>query len=175
MTVSLPRLVDAEIHAGDVVFVRIDCNVPLSSEGAITDAFRLEAVTPTFELLKARGARVVIAGALGRPKGKRDESLTTQCIAQYFTGRVFDTCTYVDEAFGGTVAAAIAACTPGNAVMLENLRFWPEEESNDDGFAQSLASLAVVYVNDAFGQCHRTQASIVAITKYLPSYAGICL
>ncbi len=162
------------INTGDVAFVRIDCNVPLNGT-VIADDFRLQAVIPTLDYLRERGARIVIAGAIGRPKGQRDDSLTTECIAEYFADKLFESCQYVDQAFGPVVEKAIAECKPGNAVMLENLRFWSEEESNNEGFAESLASLADVYVNDAFGQSHRKQASIVAITKYLPSYAGMCL
>lgn len=175
MAKNLPLLRDAKINSGDVVFVRIDCNVPLNGDGSIADAFRLEAVTPTFEYLRDLGARIIIAGAIGRPKGKRDESLTTEVVANYFEGSVFKSCEYVSHAYGEKVQEAIENCLPSNAIMLENLRFWEQEEANDDAFAQALAGLASYYVNDAFGQSHRNQASIVAITKYLPSFAGICL
>ncbi len=175
MTEGLPHLVDATINPGDVVFVRIDCNVPLTDDGFIADAFRLEAVTPTLQYLKEKGAKIIIAGAIGRPKGKRDESLTTKCIAHYFEGRVFDNCNYVDVMHGPVVQDALAGSFQGDAIVLENLRFWSEEESNDSEFARLLAAEADVYVNDAFGQSHRNQASIVAITEFLPSYAGLCL
>lgn len=175
MSKTLPSIRDAEINTGDVVFVRIDCNVPLTDDGFIADAFRLEAVTPTLSFLKEKGARIIIAGAIGRPKGKRDESLTTKCIAQYFEGRVLDRCHYVDEAIGPVVQDAIAACLPGDGIVLENLRFWTQEETNDEEFAKDLSKFAKIYVNDAFGQSHRNQSSIVAITKFLPSYSGLCL
>jgi phosphoglycerate kinase len=175
MSKNYTHVLRAPISAGDAVLVRIDCNVPLNEDGSIADAFRLEAVTPTLELLKEKGARVVIAGAIGRPKGKRDNSLTTERIAEYFQGKVFATCEYVDEAFGDKVDAMLEACKPGDALVLENLRFWNEEESNDDGFAQKLSANIDFYVNDAFGQSHRNQASIVAITKYVPSFAGVCM
>lgn len=172
---KLPRLIDAHVGSGDVVFVRIDCNVPLNADGTIADTFRLEAVTPTIEYLRDRGARIIIAGAIGRPGGVRDESLTTQCIADYFQGGTLQKCTYVNQAIGNEVFTSISALKPGEGIVLENLRFWKEEESNDETFAKALASLADIYVNDAFGQCHRNQASIVGITQYLPSYAGLCL
>ena len=175
MAIILPRLADAPIEPGDVVLVRIDCNVPLNSDGSIGDTFRLEAVTPTLKYLRDLGARVVIAGAIGRPKGKRDSSLSTKCIAEYFDKNLFKNCHHVDEAIGEKVFDATENCENGDAIMIENLRFWIEEESNDDEFAQELASQADFYVNDAFGQSHRNQASIVAITKYIPSFAGVCL
>jgi len=175
MTKKLPSVISVDISPGQKVLVRIDCNVPLNGDGTIADTFRLEAITPTLEFLRDKGAKVVLAGAIGRPKGKRDESLTTECIAKYFLGKVFEKCVYVDEAFGEKVDDAVNNISAGDCVVIENLRFWPEEESNDESFAKKLAELVDVYVNDAFGQCHREQASIVAITKFLPSFAGICL
>lgn len=174
MVRQLPLLNEATINEGDVVFVRIDCNVPLDDK-QITDTFRLEAVGPTLDFLKRKRARVIIAGAIGRPKGKRDDMLSTSVIADYFQGRIFETCLHSRECIDESVKRVIASMDNGSALVLENLRFWSEEESNDEEFARRLASLADIYVNDAFGQSHRKQASIVAITQYLPSYAGICL
>ncbi len=168
------RLIDAPITEGTVVLVRIDCNVPLKGI-QIDDTFRLEAVTPTLEYLKQKKAKVIIAGAIGRPKGKRDESLTTELIAKYFEDRVFDRCQYVDSAVGVDAQKAIGACSSSNAVMLENLRFYPGEESNDEVFAKELTQGIDVYINDAFGQSHRKQASIVGITNFLPSFSGFCM
>jgi phosphoglycerate kinase len=171
---TFKRIQDAPINRGDKVFVRIDCNVPLNSDGSIADTFRLEAVMPTIELLRGKGARIIIAGAIGRPQGKRDESLTTKCIADYYSAHGIDS-TYVAACVGSEVDQAIEQCQAGSAIVLENLRFDSREENNDEGFAKDLASLADIYVDDAFGQCHRNQASIVAIASILPSYAGICL
>jgi len=175
MAFQLPDIVSADISPGQKVFVRIDCNVPLNADGSIADAFRLEAVTPTLEYLRDKGVKVILAGALGRPKGKKVDGLTTQCIANYFDEKVFENCMYINEAFGDQVEEVIDSMANGDCVVLENLRFWAEEEANDEQFAKNLAGLADCYVNDAFGQCHREQASIVAITKFLPSFAGICL
>lgn len=175
MTVQLSSILKREINPGQVAFVRIDCNVPLNEDGSIADAFRLDAVVPTLIFLRDRGVKVVLAGAIGRPKGNRDEALTTQCVADYYSGKVFENCVYVSEVFGDEVQNAINSISNGECVVLENLRFWSEEESNDEQFAKNLAGLADFYVNDAFGQCHREQASIVAITKFLPSFAGVCL
>lgn len=175
MSKSYSRFDEAAIEQGTVVFVRIDCNVPLNDDGSIADAYRLEAVTPTIEYLRDRGACIVIAGAIGRPKGKRDGSLTTQVIAEYFQDGIVKKCTYLPEVCGDNVQAAIEACQPGEAIMLENLRFWNGEESNDSDFAQSLARGCDIYINDAFGQSHRNQASIVAITDFLSPFAGDCM
>lgn len=171
---DLPLVKQADIKPSDVVFVRIDCNVPLNADGSIADTFRLEVVTPTLQYLKDKEAKIIIAGAIGRPHGKRDESLTTKCIAQYFDN-ILGRCVYIDQAYGPKVVEAIESIQPGQAVMLENLRFWIEEETNAQTLGKDLASLADAYVNDAFGQSHRNQASIVAITQHLDSYAGLCL
>lgn len=172
---KLPTLEAASISQGTVVLVRIDCNVPLNEDGTIADTYRLDSVTDTLQYLKDKQAKVVIAGAIGRPKGKRDDSLSTKVIAQYFEQNIFESCAYIDQCCGEKVKELIASTANGNAIMLENLRFFEGEETNDDEFAKSLSELADIYVNDAFGQSHRNQASIVAITNYLPSYAGKCL
>lgn len=181
MSKRLPLLSDLIIEKGDKVFVRIDCNVPLSDNGEIEDDFRLTSVLQTLKYIKDAGGIAIIAGAIGRPKGKFDEGLVTQAIAGYFRKNLYsDTgCMYLyeNEDFGsqGDVQEEIGELEPGEAFVLQNLRFREEEESNDNNFAKQLASLADYYVNDAFGQSHRNQASICAITKYLPSYAGFCL
>lgn len=172
---KLPLLEDADINSSSVVFVRIDCNVPLNDDGTIADTFRLDAVVETLEYIRDTGAKTIITGALGRPKGKRDEKLTTHVVAQYFQDKVFNLCTYIDQCVGDEVVNLVASLSNGEAVMLENLRFFDGEESNDINFAKQLSDLATVYVNDAFGQSHRNQASIVGITEFLPSYAGKCL
>ncbi|MFN8015011.1 MAG: phosphoglycerate kinase [Acidimicrobiia bacterium] len=172
---NIQKLSNATAEKGTRVLVRIDCNVPLNSDGTIADTFRLEAVTETIKYLSGKGAKIIVAGAIGRPKGKRDESLTTKCVAEYFQDNVLEKCSYVNEAFGEQVNDAIDQCNPGEGIVLENLRFYEGEEQNDEAFAKELAGLADIYVNDAFGQCHRKQASIVAITKFLPSYMGLCL
>lgn len=173
---KLPLISDLKIASGDRVLVRIDCNVPLDSSGNIEDDFRLTSVFDTLNYIKDAGGVAIIAGAIGRPKGVFDPSLTTQPIAKYFAEHIYSKCEYImtvptaDDTF-----LSIEACKPGEAVVLENLRFFPEEEKNDEDFAKVLSTLADFYVNDAFGQSHRKQASICAITNYLPSYAGFCL
>lgn len=168
---NLPLLSDLKIQSGDKVFVRIDCNVPLNENGEIEDDFRLTSVLPTLKYIKDSGGVAIIAGALGRPKGKFDEKLISKPIAQYFAEHLYESCEYL---VGDPLKQEINV-EPGNAVVLENLRFYSGEESNDESFAKELSNLAKYFVNDAFGQSHRNQASICAITKFLPSYAGFCL
>ena len=176
MSKQLPLISDLNIEKGDKVFVRIDCNVPLSETGEIEDDFRLTSVMPTLQYIKDAGGIAIIAGAIGRPKGKFDKSLTTEPIADYFQMNLYTACVYIaDNPTSLETVSIINECNPGEAVVLENLRFYSGEESNDEGFAEQLAHLADYYVNDAFGQSHRNQASICAITKFLPSYAGFCL
>lgn len=174
---NLPLLSDLKIESGDRIFVRIDCNVPLSDSAKIEDDFRLQSVIGTLRYIKDAGGIAIIAGALGRPKGKWDDKLISLPIANYFAEKLYDgKCSYVPgDPRSQETAELISKLEPGESCVLENLRFFEGEESNDETFAKQLASLADYYVNDAFGQSHRKQASICAITKFIPSYAGFCL
>lgn len=176
MSINLPLLSDLKIEPGDKVFVRIDCNVPLNEAGEIEDDFRLTSVLETLKYIKDADGVAIIAGAIGRPKGKYDEKLITKPIAEWFQKHLYDTCAYMPfDHENANIEHLTDGFANGNAVVLENLRFYEGEESNDEEMAKKLASMAKYYVNDAFGQSHRNQASICAITKYLPSYAGFCL
>jgi phosphoglycerate kinase len=156
------------------VLVRADFNVPLSgNNGVITDDSRIQATLPTIKYLIERGARVILCSHLGRPKGKVVEKLRLTIVAQRLSQILGKTVKVADDGIGPEVDKAVAALKPGDVLLLENIRFHPQEEANDDAFAQSLARLADVYVNDAFGACHRSHASIVGITRYLPAVAGL--
>lgn len=162
---------DIEV-SGKRVFVRTDFNVPMDSNQNITDYRRIVAALPTIRRLLDRGAKVILASHLGRPKGKRVESMSLKPVAARLSELLGRQVTMLDDCIGPDVEKAVAAMKPGDVVLLENLRFHPEEEANDPEFAKKLASLADVYVNDAFGTVHRAHASTEGIAKYLPAVAG---
>jgi phosphoglycerate kinase len=156
------------------VLVRADFNVPLGgNNGIITDDSRIRATLPTIRYLTERGAKVILCSHLGRPKGKVVENLRLTIVARRLSEILGQKVTVVNDDIGPEVDRAVAALKPGEVLLLENIRFHPQEEANDSGFAQKLARLADIYVNDAFGACHRAHASIVGITHYLPAVAGL--
>ena len=158
------------------VLVRVDFNVPLDEEtGAITDDSRIRAALPTIRYLIDRGARVILCSHLGRPKGKVAEKLRLAIIAQRLSQILGEPVKYSSDSIGSEVKKSVAELNGGDVLVLENIRFHPEEKQNDASFAQALASLADLYVNDAFGTSHRDHASIVGVTRYLPSAAGLLL
>jgi len=158
------------------VLVRVDFNVPLDEEtGAITDDSRIRAALPTIRYLTCRGARVILCSHLGRPKGKVVEKLRLATIAQRLSQILGEPVKYSRDSIGSEVKKSVAELNGGDVLVLENIRFHPEEKQNDASFAQALASLADLYVNDAFGTSHRDHASIVGVTRYLPSAAGLLL
>jgi len=158
------------------VLVRVDFNVPLDEEtGAITDDSRIRAALPTIRYLTDRGARVILCSHLGRPNGKVVEKLRLAIIAQRLSQILGKPVKYSRDSIGSEVKKSVAELNGGDVLVLENIRFHPEEKQNDASFAQALASLADLYVNDAFGTSHRAHASIVGVTRYLPSAAGLLL
>ena len=157
---------------GKRVFVRVDFNVPLEGN-RITDDTRIRAALPTLQALLARGAALIVASHLGRPKGKVKPELSLSPVAKRLAELLGCPVTMLSDCVGEEVEAAVAAMQPGAVVMLENLRFHPEEESGDEQFAQQLAKLADIYVNDAFGTAHRAHASTAVIAKFLPAVAGL--
>ena len=160
--------------AGKRVFVRVDFNVPIR-DGAITDDTRILAAVPTIQLLRERGAAVVLASHLGRPKGQVRDDMRLAPVAARL-GEILGTPVPVARDSIGREAAALASgLQPGHVLLLENLRFHPEEEANDAAFARELAGLAEMYVDDAFGSAHRAHASTEGITHFLPAYAGLLM
>lgn len=153
------------------VLVRVDFNVPLDGEGRITDRTRIEAALPTIQYLLEQPAAVILMSHLGRPKGV-DEGLRLNVVADALSELLGRPVKKVDDCVGPEVKAAAEALQPGEVLLLENLRFHKEETENDPAFAQELASLADVYVNDAFGAAHRAHASTEGVTRYLPAVAG---
>ncbi len=164
---------DADV-AGKRVFVRVDFNVPLA-DGKVVDDSRIRAAIPTIVSLAKAGARVVLASHLGRPNGKVLDSLRLRPVGQRLTQLIGRNVPVTGDALGVGTEDALKRMRGGELLLLENLRFHPEEESNDAGFAAQLASYADVYVNDAFGTAHRAHASTVGIPSLLPAYAGLLM
>jgi phosphoglycerate kinase len=161
--------------AGKRVFLRVDLNVPLE-EGRVAEDTRIRAVVPTIEHCLKAGASVILASHLGRPKGKADPRFSLAPVAARLEDLLGRPVPLLPDCVGPEVEAAAAALKPGDTVLLENLRFHPEEETNDPEFARRLASLADVYVNDAFAAAHRAHASTEGIAHYLhPAAAGLLM
>ena len=168
------RSLDELDVAGRRVLVRADLNVPIS-DGAVGDDTRVRAALPTLRALMERGARVIVVSHLGRPKGGPSPELSLAPVAARLGELLGQPVRLADAVVGPSVAAAVEALAPGEALLLENVRFEPGEEANDPALARALASLADVYVNDAFGTAHRAHASTVGIAAHLPSCAGYLL
>src|SRR6266446_2141540 len=156
---------------GRRVFVRVDFNVPVK-EGKVTDDTRIRAAVPTINYISEHGGRVILASHLGRPKGERVEKYSLAPVAVHLAKVLGRHILFVDDCVGEKVKAKIGEMKDGEIALLENLRFHPEEEQNDDEFSRQLAELCDVYVNDAFGAAHRAHASTVGMTKFVPQAAA---
>lgn len=171
---TLANLTSSDL-AGKKVLVRVDFNVPQDESGAITDDTRIRAALPTIQYLTNAGAKVILTSHLGRPKGVT-ESLRLNPIATRLSELLGQPVVKCDDCIGDEVATQVNSLSNGGVALLENVRFYPEEEKNDPEFARKLASVADMYVNDAFGTAHRAHASTEGVTKYLrPSVAGFLL
>lgn len=161
---------------GKRVLVRVDFNVPLDKKtGTITDDTRIRAALPTIEYLLDHKATVILMSHLGRPDGKVVPALSLKPVAVRLSELLNKPVQFVPAAIGSQAEQAVKNAHPGDVILLENLRFYPEEEKNDPEFAKQLASLADVYVDDAFGAVHRAHASIHAIAQFLPAVSGFLL
>ncbi len=149
------------------VFIRVDFNVPLDGCGHITDTTRIENAAPTITYAAQRGAKVIIASHLGRPKGKADQRYSLSPVARQLPGILGKSVAMAEDCIGPKVAEKIDGMKEGDILLLENLRFHPGEEANDASFSMELASMADVYINDAFGAAHRAHASTEGITRYM--------
>ena len=168
---SLASLSAADI-SGKRALVRVDFNVPVDDKGNITDDTRIRAALPTIQDLTQKGAKVILTSHFGRPKGV-DEKLRLTPVAKRLAELLGQEVIKTDDCIGDDVAAKVAALDNGQVLLLENVRFYKEEEKNDPEFAQKLAANADFYVNDAFGTAHRAHASTEGVTKFLsPSVAG---
>lgn len=157
---------------GKRVLMRVDFNVPLDPSGRVADDSRIRAALPSIQYIVGHGGKLVLMSHLGRPKGKRVPSLSLAPVAARLSEILRQHVRQADDCVGPKAAKAVAAMAPGDAVMLENLRFHPEEEKNDAAFSEELASLGDLYVNDAFGTAHRAHASTVGVTRFLPQAAA---
>jgi phosphoglycerate kinase len=162
--------------SGKRVLVRVDFNVPLDEQGNITDDTRIRAALPTIKHLTGNGSKVILASHFGRPKGKVNESMRLTPVAKRLSELLGQDVIKCDDCIGDAVAAAVGGMQNGQVAMLENVRFYAEEEANDPEFSKKLASVADLYVNDAFGTAHRAHASTEGVTHYLnPSVAGLLI
>ncbi len=160
--------------AGKRVFVRVDFNVPLR-DGRVADDRRIRESIPTIRWLLDHGGMPVLASHLGRPKGKPVPGMSLRPAADALAARLGAPVRFAADCVGPAAEQAAAALAPGEVLLLENLRFHPEEEKNDSGFARALASPYALYVNDAFGSAHRAHASTEGICRFLPSAAGLLM
>ena len=158
---------------GKKVLVRVDFNVPLNGE-TVTDDTRIRAALPTINYLLENGAAVILMSHLGRPKGKKDPKYSLRPVALRLHELLGKPVEMAPDCIGEEVQKMAAALQPGQVLLLENVRFYPQETDNDPQFAKDLASLAEIYVNDAFGAVHRAHASTTGVAQYLPAVAG-CL
>lgn len=162
---------DLEV-SGKRVLVRLDLNVPMA-DGAVTDRTRIARIVPTLRELLRRGAALVLISHFGRPKGKRQPAMSLEALVRPLSEALGGKrIAFAPDCVGPAAEAAAAKLAPGDILLLENLRFHPEEEKNDPEFAKALAGLADAYVNDAFSAAHRAHASTVGVAKLLPSAAG---
>jgi phosphoglycerate kinase len=162
--------------SGKKVLMRVDFNVPLDDDRNITDDTRIRAVLPTIEYALEQGASLILMSHLGRPKGEAKPELSLAPASARLGDLLDRPVRQLDDCIGPDVEATVAAMSPGDIVVLQNLRFHPEEKKNDPGFAKQLAALGDVYVNDAFGTAHRAHASTKGVTAHLqPAAAGFLL
>ncbi|MBE8399360.1 phosphoglycerate kinase [Leptospira borgpetersenii] len=170
---ELPRLENVDL-SGKKVFLRVDFNVPIEN-GKVTDKTRIEKTLPTIELLIKKGARIIIASHLGRPKGQTNPEFSLAPVVEVFKELVKSNVYFSKTVIGDEPIKLSKELRDGEILVIENVRFHKEEEENEPGFSKKLAALADVYVNDAFGAAHRAHASTEGIAHLLPAYAGLLM
>ncbi|MDD4169349.1 MAG: phosphoglycerate kinase [Desulfotomaculaceae bacterium] len=167
--------VRAQEVSGKRVLVRVDFNVPVGQNGQVSDDTRIRAALPTINYLLGQKAKVILVSHLGRPKGKIDEKYRMDPVAGRLSELLGQPVTKVDDCVGELAQSAVDRMQSGDVVLLENVRFHPEEEKNNEDFARQLAGLADIFVNDAFGTAHRAHASTEGVAKFLPAVAGFLM
>lgn len=176
LTVEYNKKTVADVPVtGQRVLVRVDFNVPMDTSGDITDDRRIREALPTIKYLIDHGAKVILVSHLGRPGGQPNPKYSLRPVAEHLQKLLGQPVTFVPETVGPVAEAAVQKLMPGQIALLENVRFCPGEEKNDLGFAEQLAKLADLYVNDAFGTAHRAHASTVGITRFLPAVGGFLM
>lgn len=168
---SKKTIKDVDVR-GKRVLVRVDFNVPLA-EGAVTDDTRVRAALPTLRYLIDHGARVIVVSHLGRPKGEPDDQYTMRPVRRVLQRLLGRNVFFAPEVMSQETRDSVDRLGDGEILVLENVRFHPGEKANDPEFARELASLADIFVNDAFGAAHRAHASTAGVAEYLPAYAGL--
>jgi len=170
---NLKTLKDLDV-TGKKVLVRVDFNVPLDN-GEVVDDIRIREALPTIQYLMKNQAKVILMSHLGRPEGKVVEELRLEPVGHKLSSLLGDQVLTLTDCVGEEVERAIESLEPGEVILLENTRFYDEEKKNDKGFAEKLASLADVFVNDAFGTAHRAHASTEGVANFIPAAAGLLL
>jgi phosphoglycerate kinase len=165
------RTIDDLDVAGKRVLVRVDFNVPMKG-GKVTDTTRIDRTVPSLKELASKGAKVIVLSHLGRPKGKKAPEFTQKPVADALAEKLGSPVAFATDCIGPEAAAVVNAMKPGEFAMLENVRFYAEEEANDPAFAKKLAEMGDVLVSDAFSCAHRAHASVEALAKLIPSVAG---
>jgi 3-phosphoglycerate kinase len=170
---QLNTIKDADLK-GKRVLIRVDFNVPVKN-GVVTDATRIKAALPTIKYILGEGASLVVMSHFGRPKGQKNPDFSMAPIAKEFSALLGKEVILAPDVLGAEVEAMVKALKPGQVLLLENVRFYKEEEANDPEFAKALASYGDLYCNDAFGTAHRAHASTEGVSHYLKSYAGFLI
>lgn len=174
MSFTKKTLTDLNLY-GKRVLLRADYNVPIRADGDIADDYRIQQSLPTIRYLLSQNCKLIICAHLGRPAGPQDKHCSLRPVAKRLHSLIKQPVKFVHDCTGPEVAKAAETLDRGQILVLENLRFYKEEEQNDPAFAKQLASLADAFVQDAFGVVHRAHASTQAITRFLPSVAGLLL
>jgi phosphoglycerate kinase len=174
----MPKLTVRDLNVrGKRVFMRVDYNVPLEEKDGqmvITDATRIVETLPTLRLLIGQGAKLILTAHLGRPKGKREPSMSLRPVAVKLADLLGCPVAFVDDCIGPKVEQTVSVMKPGDVLLLENVRYYNEEEANDPAFAEKLAKVADIYVNDAFGAAHRAHASTEGVARFVAKRGGQC-
>src|SRR4051794_31150794 len=174
----MAKLTVRDLNArGKRVLMRVDYNVPLEEKDGqmvITDETRIVETVPTLKLLVEQGAKLILMAHLGRPKGKKEPTMSLRPIAKRLADLLGCDVNFVDDCIGEKTERVVGGMQPGQIVLLENVRYYNEEEANEPAFAEKLAKLADIYVNDAFGAAHRAHASTEGVARVVAKRGGQC-